>query len=123
FDDTRAIVLAVQRQPGTNTVAVVDSVKALLPALRQQIPASVSIDILYDRSVSIHDSIRDVQITLMITISLVVLVIFLFLRNVSATIIPSLAVPLSILGTFSVMYLLGYNLDNLSLMAITLSVG
>ncbi len=119
----RAIVLAIQRQPGTNTVEVVDSIKALMPAFRQQIPAAVNLSILYDRSDSIRESVGDVKFTLMLTIGLVIMVIFLFLRNLSATIIPSMALPMSIVGTFAVMYLLGYSLDNLSLMALTLSVG
>ncbi|MEH2117135.1 efflux RND transporter permease subunit [Nostoc sp.] len=119
----RAIVLAVQRQPGTNTVQVVDAIKKLLPTFRTQIPAAVNVDILYDRSQSIRESVDDVQFTLLLTIALVVLVIFLFLRNISATLIPSLAVPLSIVATFAVMVLLGFSLDNLSLMALTLSVG
>jgi HAE1 family hydrophobic/amphiphilic exporter-1 len=123
FNDTRAIVLAIQRQPGTNTVEVVNSIKTLLPTFRAQMPASVKLDILYDRSVSIRESVRDVKFTLMLTIFLVIMVIFLFLRNVSATIIPSLALPMSIVGTFAVMYALGYSVDNLSLMALTLSVG
>ena len=123
YNDTRAIVLAIQRQPGTNTVEVVDAIKELLPTFRASIPASVSLNILYDRSVSIRESVDDVKFTLLLTICLVVLVIFLFLRNLSATIIPSLALPMSIVGTFAVMYLLGYSLDNLSLMALTLSVG
>jgi HAE1 family hydrophobic/amphiphilic exporter-1 len=123
FNNTQAIVLAIQRQPGTNTVQVVDAVKALLPSFRDQIPGSVNLDILYDRSVSIRDSINDLQYTLLISIALVILVIFLFLRKLSATIIPSLAIPLSLIGTFSVMHLLGYSLDNLSLMALTLCVG
>ena len=119
----RTIYLAIQKQPGTNVVAVVDAVKALLPAFREQMPAAVSLDIRTDRSVAIRESIRDVKTTLMLTIFLVVLVIFLFLRNVSATIIPSLALPASIVATFAVMYLLDYSLDNLSLMALTLCVG
>ncbi|MDQ6666558.1 MAG: efflux RND transporter permease subunit, partial [Acidobacteriota bacterium] len=119
----RAVVLAIQRQPGTNTIEVVDGIKKLLPKFRAEIPAAVSLDILYDRSVSIRDSIGDVKFTLILTICLVVMVIFLFLRNLTATLIPGLAVPLSIVGTFAVMYLLGYSLDNLSLMALTLSVG
>jgi len=123
FNGNRAIVLPVQRQPGTNTVEVVDSIKKLFPVLRAQMPAGVNLDILYDRSVSIRNSVNDVKFTLMLTIALVVMVIFLFLRNVSATIIPSLALPMSIVGTFSLMYVLGYSLDNLSLMALTLSVG
>ena len=123
FNGDRAIVLAILRQPGTNTVEVVDSVRKLLPQLEQQIPAAVKINILYDRSVTIRQSVDDVKFTLMLTIGLVIMVIFLFLRNISATIIPALALPMSIIGTFSVMYLLGYSLDNLSLMALTLSVG
>jgi HAE1 family hydrophobic/amphiphilic exporter-1 len=123
YNDTQAIVLAIQRQPGTNTVQVVDAVKALLPSFRAQIPGSVNINILYDRSESIRNSINDLQFTLLISIALVILVIFLFLRKLSATIIPSLAIPLSLIGTFSVMHLLGYSLDNLSLMALTLCVG
>jgi len=119
----RAIVLAIQRQPGTNTVEVVDSIKKLLPTFRQQMPPSVNMAILYDRSVSIRDSVNDVKFTLFLALVLVILVIFLFLRNLSATAIPSLALPMSIVGTFALMYLLGYSLDNLSLMALTLSVG
>ena len=118
-----SIILAIMRQPGTNTVEVVDSIKALLPSFREQIPAAIKLDTLIDRSDSIRDSVNDVKFTLMLTIALVVMVIFLFLRNISATIIPSLALPMSIVGTFAVMYLAGYSLDNLSLMALTLSVG
>jgi len=123
YDGKRAIVLAIQRQPGTNTVEVADAVKATVATLSSQLPASVEVNTLYDRSVSIRQSVNDVQLTLFITLCLVVLVIFLFLKNLSATIIPSLALPFSIIGTFSVMYLMGYSLDNLSLMALTLSVG
>jgi len=123
FNNTRAIVLAIQRQPGTNTVEVVDSIKKLLPFFRTQMPPSVKLEILYDRSVSIRDSVNDVKFTLFLAIILVVLVIFLFLRNLSATVIPSFALPMSIIGTFAVMYELGYTVDNLSLMALTLSVG
>ncbi len=123
YNGQRGIVLAIQRQPGTNTVAVVKAIKALLPQLKSQIPASVQVHVLYDRSVSIRQSVNDVKMTLFISLCLVVLVIFLFLRNVSATIIPSLALPMSIIGTFVAMYILGYSLDNLSLMALTLSVG
>jgi HAE1 family hydrophobic/amphiphilic exporter-1 len=122
-ESRRAIVLAIQRQPGTNTVEVVNAIKKLIPTFRLQIPASIDLNILYDRSESIGESIADVKFTLYLSICLVVLVIFLFLRNISATIIPSLALPMSIIGTFSVMYLLGYSLDNLSLMALTLCVG
>ncbi len=123
YTGTRGIVLAIQRQPGTNTVEIVDNIKKILPTLREQIPGSVNINTLYDRSVSIKESVNDVQFTLFLAICLVVLVIFLFLRNLSATIIPSLALPFSIVGTFSVMYLLGYSIDNFSLMALTLAVG
>jgi hydrophobic/amphiphilic exporter-1 (mainly G- bacteria), HAE1 family len=123
FNNTRAIVLAIQRQPGANTVEVVDSIKKLLPQFRAVLPASVDVGILFDRSESIRQSVGDVQFTLLLTVCLVVLVIFLFLRNLSATVIPSLALPMSIIGTFAVMYLLGYSLDNLSLMALTLCVG
>ena len=123
YVDQRAMVLAIQRQPGTNTVAVVDAVKALLPSFQAHLPASVTIHELYDRSESIRESVADVKFTLWLTLSLVVMVIFLFLRNVTATTIPSIAMPMSIVGTFAVMYLLGYSLDNLSLMALTLSVG
>jgi HAE1 family hydrophobic/amphiphilic exporter-1 len=119
----QAEVLAIRRQPGTNTVQVVDNIKKLLPTFRSQIPASIEMRINYDRSETIRASVQDVKFTLYLTISLVVLVIFLFLRNLSATVIPSLALPMSIIGTFAVMYLLGYTVDNLSLMALTLSVG
>ena len=123
YNNTRAVVLAIQRQPGTNTVQVVDSIRELLPTFRVQVPASISIEVLYDRSASIRDSFNDVKFTLFLAICLVVMVIFLFLRNLSATIIPSLALPMSIIGTFTVMFLLDYSLDNLSLMALILSVG
>jgi len=123
YNTTRAVVLAIQRQPGTNTVQVVDSIKQLLPTFRSQIPGSVKLAVLYDRSVSIRDSVSDVEFTLFLALCLVVLVIFLFLRNVSATVIPSLALPMSIVGTFAVMYQLNFTLDILSLMALTLSVG
>jgi len=123
FNDRPSIILAVQRQPGTNTVQVVDSIKELIPTLRTMIPASVSLDIRYDRSVSIRQSVDDVKFTLWLALCLVVLVIFLFLRNLSATAIPSMALPMSIVGTFTFMYLLDYSLDNLSLMALVLSVG
>ncbi|MGB8227414.1 MAG: efflux RND transporter permease subunit, partial [Sedimentisphaerales bacterium] len=119
----RSIILAVQRQPGTNTVEVANAVKELLPSFKEKLPASVSVKILIDRSIPIKDSVNDVQFTLLLTLVLVILVIFLFLRNVSATVIPSLALPMAIISTFMVMYLLNYSLDNLSLMALTLSVG
>lgn len=123
FNDTRAIILTIQRQPGTNSVQVVDTIKKLLPNLKDQIPGSVEIGIMYDASQSIRDSIDDVRFTLILTICLVVLVIFLFLRNLSATVIPSLALPISLIGAFAIMHLLNYSLDNLSMMALTLSVG
>jgi len=123
FNGRRSVTMAVQRQPGTNTVAVVDAIKALIPQFKQQLPASVNLDILNDRSVSIRQSVNDVQFSLLLAMALVVMVIFLFLRNVRATIIPTLALPTSIVGTFAAMYLLNFSLDNLSLMALTLSVG
>jgi HAE1 family hydrophobic/amphiphilic exporter-1 len=119
----RAIVLAVQRQPGTNTVAVTNAVKALLPRFQAELPPAAELHVLFDRSESILASVRDVKLTMLAALVLVVLVIFLFLRNVSATVIPSLALPMSIIGTFAVMYLAGYTIDNLSLMALTLSIG
>jgi HAE1 family hydrophobic/amphiphilic exporter-1 len=123
YNGERGIVLAIQRQPGTNTVAVSERVKAALARLQSSIPAGVQVHLLYDRSTTIQASVHDVTSTLELTLVLVVLVIFLFLRNPSATIIPSLALPMSIIGTFSVMYLLRYSLDNLSLMALSLAVG
>jgi HAE1 family hydrophobic/amphiphilic exporter-1 len=119
----RGVVLAVQRQPGTNTVRVADAVHALLAQIKPQFPPSVGIATLYDRSVTIRNSVHDVQFTLLLTLALVVMVIFVFLRNLPATVIPSLALPLSIVGTFAVMLQLGFSLDNLSLMALTLAVG
>jgi HAE1 family hydrophobic/amphiphilic exporter-1 len=119
----RALMLAIQRQPGTNTVQVASAVKTLLPIFRKQLPASVDLQILYDRSQSIRESVNDVEFTLLVAVVLVILVIFFFLRNLSATIIPSLALPFSIMGTFAVMSLFGYSLNNLSLMALTLSIG
>jgi HAE1 family hydrophobic/amphiphilic exporter-1 len=119
----RTVFLAIQRQPGTNTVAVAAAVRKLLPVFRSQLPASVDFNILFDRSESIEASVHDVEVTLLIALILVVGVIFLFLRSVRATIIPSMALPFSIIGTFAVMQILGYSLDNLSLMALTLSIG
>ncbi len=121
--DQRSIILAVQRQPGTNTVEVARNVRKLLPTFEAQLPASVSLQILYDASVSIEESVNDVKFTLLFTLALVVLVIFLFLRRLSYTLIPSLAMPMSLVGTFIAMYLMGYNIDNLSLMALILAVG
>jgi len=123
YNGQRGIVLAIQRQPGTNTIEVVDAIRKLLPVFSAQMPPAVKMSILYDRSESIRQSVNDVQFALMLALALVVMVIFIFLRNLSATVIPSLALPMSIIGTFSVMYLLGYSVDNLSLMALTLCVG
>ncbi|HYP13265.1 MAG TPA: efflux RND transporter permease subunit, partial [Bryobacteraceae bacterium] len=123
FNGDRCLILAVQRQPGTNTVKVVEEIKALLPQLERELPPAIKLDIAVDTSESIKGSIHDVQFTLMLTIALVIMVIFLFLRNLRATLIPALAVPFSLIGTFAVMYLLGYSLNNLSMMALTLSVG
>ncbi len=121
--DKRAIVLAIQRQPGANTIETVNLIKRTLPSFQARLPASITMTTLYDRSISISESIRDVQLTLIIAGALVILVILLFLRNISATIIPALALPISVVGTFAAMYALGYSLDNLSLLALTLSVG
>ena len=118
-----AVILNIQRQPGANIISVVDRVKKILPQLQAALPASINVNILTDRTTTIRASVADVQYTLLLTIALVVMVIFLFLRSVRATIIPSVAVPLSIVGTFGVMYLLGYSLNNLSLMALTISTG
>ncbi len=123
FKGKRGIVLAIQRQPGTNTIDVVDSIKRLLPTFRAEVPPAIDIETLYDRSVSIRASVNEVQFTLYLALMLVVLVIFIFLRNVAATIIPAIALPMSIIGTFAVMYVFGYSLDNISLMALTLCVG
>jgi HAE1 family hydrophobic/amphiphilic exporter-1 len=123
YNGKRAITLAVQRQPGTNVVSVVDAVRALIPTLREQLPPPVTLEVRMDRAGPIRESVRDVKFTLLLTVALVIMVIFLFLRNISATLIPSLALPGSIVGTFMAMYLLGYSLNNLSLMALTLSVG
>ena len=119
----RTIGLAVQRQPGTNTVEVVSKIRALLPAFRQQLPASVQIEILNDRAVAVRESVHDVQFTMVLAVALVVMVIFLFLRTLTATLIPAAAIPLALLGTFIVMHFCGYSLNNLSLLALTLSVG
>ena len=119
----RAIILNVQRQPGANVIQVADRVKALLPALKASMPQGVQVDVLGDRTETVRASVEDVEFTLVLTIGLVVMVIFLFLRNLRATAIPSVAVPLSLVGTFGVMYLVGYSLNNLSLMALTISTG
>src|SRR5438067_1340195 len=118
-----AVIVNIQRQPGANIIGVVDRVEKLLPQLTTGLPSSVQVTVLTDRTTTIRASVSDVQFELMLTVALVVMVLFLFLRSLSATIIPSVAVPLSIVGTFGVMYLLGYSLDNLSLMALTISTG
>ena len=118
-----AVIVNVQRQPGANIIAVVDRINKLLPQLQTSLPASIQVHVLTDRTMTIRASVKDVEFELMLTVALVVMVIFLFLRNLAATIIPSVAVPLSIVGTFGVMYLLGYSLNNLTLMALTISTG
>jgi HAE1 family hydrophobic/amphiphilic exporter-1 len=123
FNEKRGIVLAVQRQPGTNTIEIVDSIKQILPSIRAEIPAGIDIKTLYDRSESIKASVNDVKFSLVLAIILVVIVIFVFLKSISSTIIPSLALPLSIIGTFALMYFFNYSIDILSLMALTLCVG
>ena len=120
---TPAVIVNIQRQPGANIISVVDRIKKLLPRLQSSLPSSVRLTILTDRTQTIRASVNDVQFEMMLTIGLVVMVIFLFLRNLSATVIPSVAVPLSLIGTFGVMYLLGYSLNNLTLMALTISTG
>ena len=120
---TPAVILNIQRQPGANTIAVVRSIKAILPQLETALPVTVKVTELTDLTTAIQASVDDVEFELMLTIALVVMVIFLFLRNLYATIIPSVAVPLSLVGTFAVMYGLGFSLDNLSLMALTISTG
>jgi len=122
-DGTRAIMLAVQRQPGTNTIEIVDAINKILPTFEELLPPAIKLTMFYDRSVTIRAAVRDVQESLLLALALVIAVIFVFLRSVSATLIPSLALPLSIIGTFALMYAFGYSLDNLSLMALTLCVG
>src|SRR5579862_262294 len=123
MNDTPAVIVNIQRQPGANIIQVVDRVLKLLPVLQGNLPASVQVTVLTDRTTTIRASVKDVEFELMLTVALVVMVIFLFLRNISATIIPSVAVPLSLVGTFGVMYLAGYSLNNLTLMALTISTG
>ena len=123
FGNERGMMMAVYRQPGSNTVEIVDKIKKALPRLRLQIPAAIKLEVMYDRSLGIRNSIAEVEFTLVLAAGLVVLVIFLFLRNLTATLIASVALPISVIGTFSAMYLLGFSLNNLSLMALTLSVG
>jgi multidrug efflux pump len=123
MNETPAVIVNIQRQPGANIIQVVDRVKALLPLLKSNLPAAVHVTVLTDRTITIRASVKDVEFELLLTVALVVMVIFLFLRNVRATIIPSVAVPLSLVGTFGVMYLAGYSLNNLTLMALTISTG
>src|SRR6185437_12657488 len=123
YNDERSVGLYVLRQPGTNTVDVTRDVQALLDEIRAEIPPDVNLRVTYDRAISIGRGVHDVKLTFIVALVLVVLVIFAFLRNISATLIPNLALPMSIIGTFSVMYLLDYSIDNLSLMALTLAVG
>jgi hydrophobe/amphiphile efflux-1 (HAE1) family protein len=123
FNQQRAVTLAIQRQPGANVIETVDRVKAMLPVLEASIPAAVKVSIISDRTQTIRASVADVQFTLLLTVALVVMVIFLFLRNFWATVIPAVTVPLSLIGTFAVLYELGYSLDNLSLMALSIAVG
>src|SRR5690606_37392124 len=119
FNDERAIVLAIQRQPDANTVDVVDAALDLIPRMRAQIPAAIELRPLFDRSLSIRDAVHDVKETLAIAVVLVILVIFLFLRKVSATVIPSLALPMSLVGTFAAMYMFGFSINNMTLLALT----
>ncbi|MGE0653518.1 MAG: efflux RND transporter permease subunit, partial [Alphaproteobacteria bacterium] len=123
YGERQGLLLAVYRQPGSNTVRIVEDIEKLLPSLRQQLPASIDLEVMYDRAHSIKESVIDVQFTLVLAAALVVLVIFLFLRNLAATIIASIALPISVIGTFAVMYALDFSLYNLSLLALTLSVG
>ncbi|HJU11744.1 MAG TPA: efflux RND transporter permease subunit, partial [Candidatus Binataceae bacterium] len=123
MNETPAVIVNIQRQPGANIIQVVDRVKALLPKLRATIPSSIEVNVLTDRTVTVRASVADVEFELLLCIALVVMVIFVFLRNVAATFIPSVAVPLSLVGTFALMYLLGYSLNNLTLMALTISTG
>jgi len=123
YKNRRGIVLAIYRQPGTNTIQVVDAVKKLMPTFRAEVPAGINMEVLFDRTVVIRQSVDEVQFALLLALGLVVMVIFLFLRSIPATIIPSVALPMSIVGTFAVMYALGYSLDNISLIALTLCVG
>jgi multidrug efflux pump len=123
FNDSPAVIVNIQRQPGANIISVVDRIESLLPQLKASLPPAIALSILTDRTTTIRASVKDVQFELMLTVALVVMVIFLFLRNLAATVIPSVAVPLSLVGTFGAMYLLGFSLDNLSLMALTISTG
>ncbi|MBF0120201.1 MAG: efflux RND transporter permease subunit [Desulfobacterales bacterium] len=123
WKDDKTIILAIKRQPGANTIAVVDDIKALIPEIKAKLPSSITLNVLYDLSIPIRESVNDVKFTLLLSIVLVILVVFLFLKNISATIITSLAVPMSLITTFIIMYVMNYSLDNLSLLALTLAVG
>src|SRR5438128_9793581 len=123
MNDQPSVIVNIQRQPGANIIAVVDRIKALLPQLKTSLPSSVDVSILTDRTTTIRASVADVQFELMLTIALVVMVMFVFLRNFSATVIPSIAVPLSLVGAFGLMYMMGFSLNNLTLMALTISTG
>src|SRR5207245_5948097 len=123
YNGSRTVLLAIQRQPGTNTIEIIDGIRQLFPTFKEKMHPSVGLHILYDRSVAIRESVRHVELTLLLAIVLVVLVIFVFLRNLPATVIPSLAVPMSILGTFSAMYVFGYIVARVSRLALMLSVG
>ena len=123
MNNAPAVIVNIQRQPGANIIDVVDRVKRLLPQLQSSLPASINVATLTDRTTTIRASVQDVEFELLLTVALVVMVIFVFLRNLAATVIPSVAVPLSLVGTFGAMYLLGYSLNNLTLMALTISTG
>ena len=123
FNQDQGIVIAVKRQAGTNTISVVDDIMAILPQIEATLPPSITVEVLYDRSVSIEESINDVQFTLLLSVALVVVVIFFFLKNLPATLIAAMALPSSIIGTLAVMQILGFSLDNLSMMALILAVG
>src|SRR5262249_1547771 len=123
LNESPGIILNVQRQPGANVIEVVDRIKTLLPALRGTLPEAIEVTVLTDRTTTIRASVEDVQFELMLAIALVVMVIFVFLRSVAATVIPSVAVPLSLVGTFGVMYLAGFSINNLTLMALTIATG
>ncbi len=123
YNNQRAVILAIQRQPGANVIDTVERIKAMMPVLQASIPPAIKVNVISDRTDTVRASIHDVQFTLMLTVALVVMVIFIFLRNFWATVIPAVTVPLSLIGTFAVLYELGYSLDNLSLMALSIAVG
>lgn len=123
YRDKPGIILAIQKQPDTNTIEIVDGIKEVLPLLRRQIPEGVNINIMFDRSISIRESVNDANFTMILALILVVLAIFLFLHNFRSIIIPTIVLPLSIVGTFAFMYLFGFSIDNMSLIALTLAMG